>query len=317
MEDTNVPVEGNINPPISRMRLGSYSAPSLSQIQGRIYEEARRELRFPESMKLFKQMLLDNSIASAVGLVEMMIGRVPWRIEAPSNAPEEEKIRCEVLKKNMHTMERPWDEYINEFLSYIYFGFNSVEKIYEHREDKKIGKYVGWKDFITISQDTVGQWVFNDKTGELLGLTQDLSRIMRPGNVVIDRSGPKSSTGTPAVPRKKFLLFRHNPKRNNPEGNSSLKSVYIPWKYKTIIEELEVIGAQKDLGGIPVIGIDADYLQRAYKDPKSPEAVIIDEMTRQAANLNTGDQAYVIHPIAYGEGGKPLFSFKLQGIEGG
>lgn len=321
MAENNSNINSNINlkPTTNRLRLGPYSAPSLATLQGYILEEARRELRFPQASKLYKKMLLDSNIASAIALIELLLSRVEWKVEAPKKASEAEKERAKKLNYNLSVMQRPFEEYINEILSYITFGFCVPEKIYTKFNGSPYGDFIGWKDFKIISQDTVDKWFFDKTTGELLGLRQNLSRIASDGRVLLGAGGSSLSTVTNEIdiPRKKFLLFRHNPKRDNPEGTSPLKSCYISWKYRSLIEEYEAIGVTKDLGGIPVIGVDAAWLAEATNDPAGDKAKVINDLKLQAANLHVGEQSYVIKPIAYDDSGKPLFEFDLKGVDGG
>ena len=316
-ENTNIATEVNLKPNTQRMRLGAYSAPSLATIQGYILEEARQELRFPKAASLYKKMMLDPNIASAVSLIELLLSRVEWEIKVPDDASEEEKAHCAKLNYNLCVLQRPFEEYIVEFLSYLVFGFCTPEKIYQNINGSPEGDFIGWKDFRVISQDTVYQWFFDKTTGELVGLRQDLSRINKDGYVLLGTGGSQTNSAAIDIPRKKFLLFRHNPKRDNPEGNSPLKACYTSWKYRSIIEEYETIGVTKDLGGIPVIGIDVTYLSKALLDPAGPEAQVIADLEKQASNLHAGDQSYVIRPIAYEANGKPLFEFDLKGVDGG
>lgn len=315
--NSNISSDINLRPNTQRMRLGAYSAPSLATIQGYILEEARRELRFPKAALLYKKMMLDPNISSAVSLIELLLSRVKWKIEVPKDAPEEEKEICKKLNYNLTILQRPFEEYIIEFLSYLVFGFCTPEKIYQDITDSPYGNFKGWSDFRVISQDTVYQWFFDNSTGELLGLRQDLSRINKDGYVLLGTGSNGASNATIDVPRKKFMLFRHNPKRNNPEGNSPLKACYTSWKYRSIIEEYETIGVTKDLGGIPVIGIAVEYLSKAVLDPTGQEAQVIADLEKQAANLHAGDQSYVIRPIAYDSLGNSLFEFDLKGVDGG
>jgi len=308
--NTNVYTDINLTPQDNRMRLGGYSLPGLNTFQGRIYEEARKELRFPESIKLYKQMLLDPNIATATSLIEMLIGKVPWKVWVKEDAPEQEHSRAKMINYSLHTMERPWEDYITEALSFLTFGFHVSEKIYSQLETP-YGSYKGLKDLVTVSQDTIDKWIFDVGDGALVGLRQDLNRIISDA-----KSRATIKGASVDIPRKKFILFRHNAKRNNPEGTSPLRSVYVSWKYRNLVEEYETVGISKDLGGIVGIGVDVSYLAKASADPTSNEASVLAELKAQAASLVAGEQSYVITPIAYDQSGKPLFTFELKGVEG-
>lgn len=207
----NVPVETNLDPSLKRMKLGAYSIPSLKSVQGQIQEEARTELRFPRSAAVYKQMGLDANVASATALIEALISKAKWRVSCPKNAPQEEQDRSKKLNYNTLIMDRPFEEYISEALSYLTYGFHAPEKIYKKIESP-VGGFVGWKDFRTISQDTIKEWVFERDTGDLAGLKQDLALLTTSYAI------PYGSKSEQEVPRKKFMLFRYNAKRNSPEG---------------------------------------------------------------------------------------------------
>jgi hypothetical protein len=313
-DNTNIQTDANLSPSTGRMRLGAVSAPSLSSVNGYILEEARKELRFPQSIRLFKQMLLDPNVASAYSVIELFLSRVDWRIETPKDASPEELKRCEQLNYNLQVMNRPWQEYIVEILSYIIFGFATPEKVYQELKDTPVGDFIGWKDLRMISQDTVGQWFFDSKSGDLKGLRQDLSQINRDGRIMLSQTSDGSKVD---LARKKFMLFRHSPKRDNPEGISPLRSCYTSWKYRSIVEEYEGVGVSKDLGGTPVLGVDVSIINAAEEDPASWQASLLNEMKAMAANLHAGEQTYAIVPKAYDENNNPLFDLTFQGVQGG
>ena len=311
--DTNVPIQTNLTPSVGRMRLGPSSLFSLSTQNGKIFEQVKRELLFPQSTRIYRSMSYDANIAAARALIDSMIGRVNWRIEVAEDATQTEKDICEKLNFNLLMMDRPWEEYLIEFMSYIDYGFNPMEKIYQKMETP-LGNFIGWKDLRAIAQETVEDWVYNTNSGDLIGLKQNLSYIRHD---VTTQSTQRGVAGNKAeVPRRKFLLFRNRPTRNNPQGKSVMDGCYLDWKYRGIVSEYQSIGVTKDLSGIPFIGIDAGYLSKAEADPSGVEAMNIQAMEQQAANFTANDQAYVKMPIAYDDKGKPLFEFKLMGVEG-
>src|SRR5690606_29860941 len=71
------------------------------------------------------------------------------------------------------------------------------------------------------------------------------------------------------IPLSKGLLFRTEVSKDNPEGRSLLRNAYRPWYFKKRIEEIEGIGIERDLAGLPVI-IPAEDVD--IWDPENPEA---------------------------------------------
>jgi hypothetical protein len=153
----------------------------------------------------------------------------------------------------MDDMDHTWSEFIQDVSSSYTYGFSVQEKVYRKRLKTNGSKFndglIGWKKLPIRSQDTISGWMFSDDGRELLGVEQDLSTVIHYGryNALSQKHGSKIE-----IPRKKFMLFRVNPERDNPEGNSLLKSCYISWKYRTAIEEQEAIGIVRNMVGTPI-----------------------------------------------------------------
>lgn len=311
-KDYNVPTTENLTPSPSRTKFSSISLPSLKIINGEIYEEARKELRYPKCIPIYQQMALEPTIASAISLLEILISRSDWKVTVPEDAPDIEQERAEFINWNINNMERPWEEYIVEFLAYVQWGYQVSEIIRTKITDGKYSGRIALKDFRSVSPSTITKWIYDTKSGELVGLRQEFNRISS------DFTTHENSTGKihKDIPKSKVLHFRYNPKLDNPEGNSPLKSSYISWKQKATVEDYQLIGVSRDLGGVIEVGVDVEFLAKA-SDPESDEAKVLSEMDRQAAMLHAGEQSYVRKPISYNDQGKELFTFRLVGIEGG
>ena len=314
MAETNQ-VKASADEAVSRMRLGPIGGTGLRTINGYVYEEAKQELRWPQSNRTFKLMSYDSTIKAANTALDVMIGKVKWKYEAPEDAPQASKDAADFLNYCMANMEQQtWREFINEVGSYRIFGYHVAEKIWSV---VKTGKWKGklkWKALATRSQDTIGKWTWDANDPDTLtGCVQDLSFV----NSDITRYNTRLSGKTEIeIPRNKFLLFRYDPKKNNPMGNSPLLGCYIPWKQKTITEEYELIGLSRDLGGTIEIGVAAEYLAKAQENPAGNEAQVIATLKQNAADLHAGDSTFIMVPLAYDDKGNELFTFKLKGIDG-
>ena len=154
-------------------------------------------------------------------------------------------------------MSVSWVDTVNDILSFFMYGWSFHEIVYE----KKDGHIV-WKKFAPRSQHTLYGWEINDE-GEITAMLQQA-----PPNYKIAR-----------IPMSKGLLFRCGVRNNNPEGKSLLRNAYRPWYFKKRIEEIEGIGVERDLAGLPLLqppeGID-------LWDETNPEAV---KMRNYATNL--------------------------------
>lgn len=236
-----------------RLKMGEVGTVGLKVSNDQIYEEMKKELRWPVVITTYKQMGYDATISSALELFEMMLSRVQWTVDAPVDATEEQKKKARFIEQCMHDMDHTWHHFIQEVSSFLTYGFSVHEKVYRRRLNENGSKYddglVGWKRLPVRSQDTIEKFLFSDTGRDVVGVRQDLSAsvdLNRFKNILIE------NTNRLDIPRKKFLLFRTNVKRNNPEGNSPLKKAYFAWKYRSVIEEQEAIGITRDMVGMPV-----------------------------------------------------------------
>lgn len=225
-----------------RLRLGEVGTTGLMVSNKQILEESRKELRWPYAIKTYKDMGKDSTISSAINLFKMMVSRTDWKVKAPKDATPEQEKKAAFIQQCMDDMDHSWYDFLQNVASSYTYGFSVHEKVYRKRYKTNGSRYndglIGWKKLPIRSQDTISGWHFDEFGRELIGVEQDLSLVNNYGRYInLANNGTKID-----IPRKKFMLFRVNPERDNPEGNSLLKTVYLSWKYRTAIEEQEAIG---------------------------------------------------------------------------
>ncbi|QDP66584.1 MAG: putative portal protein [Prokaryotic dsDNA virus sp.] len=289
----------------SRMNLSQVGYTGLKEVSGYIFEDAKVELRYPYAGETYRKMMLDPTIASVTNFIKLMITKAEWAASYPEDASEEVKEAAEFLGYCMSNMvDQTWREFISQVVDYIFYGFQINEKVYTRVTSGEWAGKIKWKHLPSRPQDTLTGWGIS-KDGLVQYVKQNPSRL-----------GVSAPEGEVKIPRKKFLHFKHHPRSSNPEGTAGLRGCYLPWKEKTLANELELVGLTKDLAGIVNIGVDAEYLAKAALNPAGPEARNIEQMKKDAANLSAGSQSFVITPIAYSESGKDLFNFELTGVQG-
>ena len=64
---------------------------------------------------------------------------------------------------------------------------------------------------------------------------------------------PPPDFGFITIPIEKLLLFRTEIRKGNPEGRSVLRNAYRSWFFKKRFQEIEGIGIERDLAGLPVL----------------------------------------------------------------
>lgn len=294
----------------------------LSFNRGEIHEELKQDLAFPFAAHTYKLMTYDSAVSSALGIIEVLVSRADWTIEPPKDATEEDKNRAEKINSMMGDMDRNWNEYIQEFLSYLTYGYSNHEMVFKRRKGRKPNnKYnskhddglFGWAKLPVRSQTTIDKWIFDPKKSEFKGMRQNLSRVNRQG-YYIQGGTFKTEKQERLIPFTKLLRFRWNPKRDNPEGQSPLRGCYISWKYKTTIEEFEAIGVSRDLAGLPIIDLPPEYMAEDASDDKK---AVYEYMKNLIRNISANQSAGVIMPKFVDAASKEnLFGFRLEGVSG-
>lgn len=308
-ENDNLDLSAGDNPAL-RMKMSEVGWTGLREFDGIILEEMRKDLQFPRQNRTYQEMGEDATIASALSLFSMMISRVKWKVVPPVDPTEDDLKKAKFLQQCMDDMDHSWFSFIKEVTSMFTYGYAIQEKVYRRRRKSTGSKYddglVGIAKLATRSQTTVYRWLFSDDGRELEGVVQDTSFLVDGYRL----ANSKQYGGQIDIERKKFLLFRTDVSRDNPQGRSPLSKVYKAWRYRKQIEEAEAIGITRGLGGIPVFGLPADYLKA---DATDDQKATVDAFKNIGRNLQNNEQACIVMPIFYDDQGKSLFEFELMG----
>lgn len=261
-------------------------------------DEQASEIRWPKSLSTFDKMKSDPIVSGSLFLIKQYIRKVEWGVEPYGGleATEEDNRRAKIVEYSLFkNLERPFDEVIADILSFIDYGFGFHEPTYKMYKGNIV-----WKDFPARSQKTITGWKF-DKQGYLESIEQTyLNSTSVTGSV-------KSKV---EIPYKRLLHFRTDAERNNPLGRSILKNAYRPYFMKTKAEYLEGVGLERDLGGLPLLELPAEYFAAdPTEDPEKYET--FKNFVKVVENARNNEQAGIIIPSDTDESGKKLFDFKL------
>jgi hypothetical protein len=109
------------------------------------------------------------------------------------------------------------------------------------------------------------------------------------------------------VPIERILMFRTKAVSGNPEGHSILRACYAPWWRKNRTEEIEAIGIERDLAGLPIYMAPADQL-----DPSTPDgARRHQDALRLVSSVKRNAQEGLVIPSNRDEKGNLFYDFKL------
>lgn len=297
--------------PIPRMALSEIGYNGLKVASGIIYEEAKRELRWPNSIRTFKEMRRDTTISAALKAFELLVSRVNWSVLPPEGATDAQVKRADFVKQCMHDMDHTWFNFIKEVSSVFTFGFDVHEIVPRRRRYKNGSKYndglIGLKKLAPRSQDTITKWIFSDDKRELVGIEQ---------TVVQNQYGLPSdsnvASNTIIIPRERCLLFRTDPVKDNPEGQSPLLACYTAYRIRAQLEEIEAIGYSKNVNGVPVVWIHPKYMAN---DASEADKAVYAHYKQLVRNLHMNEQTGIVMPLLYDpESKQPMFKFELLSV---
>ena len=295
-----------------RFRLGELGSLGIRHFGGVTQDELKAELNWPRSINTFRDMSYHSAVNAPLTLFENIISKATWTYKPPADATEEEKEQAKIINQMMQDMEQPWSEFIRDVLSSNVFGFSVHEKVFRKRYKANGSLYddgiIGWKKLPIRVQESISKFIFSEDGNEIIGVQQNLSAI----NDIYNRFSSRGNLIN--IPRSKFLLFRTGKHRGDPFGKSPLRDAYLAWRFLTALEELEATGVAKDLNGLPVLMLPAQYL--AADAP--PEVQVIRQYYEGVMrNLQMNEQSAVILPqVIDPESKQPMFKLDLLSVDG-
>ena len=230
---------------------------------GIFYEEFLRELRGRRGVEAFREMSENDDIVGAILFsIEMLVKQADWNVEAGGDSAKD-KEAAEFVRGCMDDMQDTWIDTVSEILSFLTYGWSLHEIVYKRRcgrtrdprtRSKFTDGLIGWQKLPIRAQETLYQWEYDDNDN-LIGMTQQ----------------PPPSFELLTIPMEKALLFRTKSRKDNPEGRSILRNAYRSWYFKRRIQEIEGIGIERDLAGLPVITGPPNVDIWDIKDPENAE----------------------------------------------
>lgn len=279
----------------------------LESSAGLVYDSTIRELRGSKAFQHYREMADHSAVIGAcLFAIEMLIRKVKWTFEVPKVGGEGEKEHAELLNGMLGDMSVSWEDTVAEILSMLTYGFAYLEMVYKVRKgpNERNSSYrsrftdglVGWRKWVLIPQETLLRWEWDDEGGVR-------AFVQRAPNDTKDR----------AIPIEKALLFRTKVSRNNPQGRSLLLNAYYPWQFVKRTMEIEGIGVERDLAGLPMALVPPEYL-----DPQAPaeDKALLQALKDLVTSVRRNAQEGIIFPMAHDEHNNPLFEFKLLATGG-
>jgi hypothetical protein len=278
----------------------------LRQYGGQIREEFLPALQGLRGSLVFREMRENDPVVGAIlRAIEMLIRQVRWSMAgATDNA--DDRTAAEFVESCLYDMADTWPDTLASILTFLPFGFSVHEELYKRRagltddpatsSTQNDGR-VGWRKLAPRAQETIERWIFDEKTGEMLAAVQR------------DPNGG----GTATLPWSRMLLWRTTVEKGNPEGRSILRTAYRPWYFKKRIEEVEGVGIERDLAGLPTIWVPHTYL---LNSASAAEKSLVTDLEQLMRTIRRDEREGVILPMMRDDKGNALFDFKLLATGG-
>lgn len=289
-----------------RLSAATIGSTGLKHSGGVIVEEFIPELRGARGARKYREMVDNDFVCGAVIFaITSLVRSVDWTVQAADESAEAEAGKA-FLEEVLLDMDTPWDAVISEICTMFPHGFAPMEVTFKRRSDatdlegRPVSKYpdgkVGVGSIALRSQETIDQWSIDDESGKILGFWQ------------VPWNRPRVF-----IPAPKMMLFRTEVVRNNPTGRSILRSAYRAWYFKSRMEEIEAIGVERDLAGLPMLHIPVQYM-----DPNaSPQdKAVYAAYKALVSNVRRDKQEGLILPSTRDKDGNLLVEFKLLSTGG-
>ena len=278
-----------------------HGSTGLRRSGGHVYDEWLNRLGGTKAVSVYREMSDNDPVVGAfIYTVESLVRQVQFYVRPANKSPEAAR-EAEFVEGCIDDMSHTFSDFLSEVLSMLIYGWSYFEIVYKVRKgasedpryrSKYNDKRVGWRKFSMRGQDTLSKWSF-DEDGGIKGMYQT--------------AAPKYQLTF--IPISKGLLFRTKTNRNNPEGRSLLRNAYRSWYMLRRMQEIEAIGIERDLSGLPILEVPPEIM--------SPEASSADKTLRASLEklvqeIKRDEREGMVLPSELDTDGKPTgYKFRL------
>jgi len=250
-------------------------------------DEFLPELRGKKAVRKYREMRdNDSTVGAVMYATEQVLRDVKLNVK-PANDSAEAKAEAEFVKSVLDDMDHSLDDHIAEALSFLSYGFAWFEVVYKRREGmqttnpKKRSKYtdgrIGVRKIASRAPWTINKFNVDQISGDVLGLYQDTGRF----------------NSSHYIPVNKSLYYRTTSINGDPSGRSVLRNAYTSYEYLNNLQAIEAIAVERELAGIPVARIPAEYLSN---DATSAQAGFVNNLRQILRDVKFNEQGYIILP---------------------
>ena len=262
----------------------------LSRWGGSVAQDDLTELTGTQGWKLYREMRKNDPVIAAVFFaIEQSLKQASVRVK-PASEKSADKDVAEFVDQARTDMSMSWSETMDFTTQMLEMGVSFLHPVYKRRlgaypspytdgpaESEHNDGRIGWRKWAPRPVDSLAsgrEFVFDD-AGGIQGINQS------------------ASNGEPImIPIERLLMFRTTAAPyNSPLGMPIHRTAYLPYYYTKNFQEIEGIGVERDLNGIPVVYLGNDC---TLSGENSDYALAKDLVT----NIRWDEQVGVVIPHA-------------------
>ena len=278
----------------------------LNRQGGMVDQEWLRQLKGTRAYRTYTEMRDNDAVVGAIlYAIETLIRQVEWTVK-PAEDTHEAREAARFLESCLVDMAVDWETFISEVLTMLPYGYSLFETVYKLRggpdqdDERYRSRYddgrIGWRKFAIRGQDTIERWKFGNEGG-IEGAYQNAP----------------PTYNTTFIPMDKLLLFRTKVERNNPEGRSLLRNAYRSWYFLKRLQEIEAIGVERDLAGLPVMHVPIEVMSPTATAAQKSLRTSLEQVIQQ---IRRDEREGVLMPSELDRDGKPT-GYKLSLLTSG
>lgn len=286
----------NQTPGIERVKLDPKAIagyPGIKAWAGRIGEEWDPTLKGARAARLYREMVDSEPVlATVMRMIVSVLQQVETYVE-PASEDALAQEAADFLEDCLGGMDCTWEELLEDALTAVAYGWAYFEQVFQKRADNRFG----WDRIEIRGQDTLHRWEIDD-TGRILGMWQmgppDFRRVY--------------------IPLEKAIHWRIGGEKRNPEGRSLFRPCKRPYLFKRNLEEIEAIGIERNLAGLPVLEVPPELLS---VDATEEEKAFVKDLFKMVQNIRKDSEEALLLPSeeetdeATGAARKTGFRFRL------
>jgi hypothetical protein len=254
----------------------------LKVLSGRVYEEYQTAMKsWTNESKVYIEMSDDVIVGTLLDAIKLPLLASKVDVQPGGEGNDQDKEAADWLNDNLNNMVgQEFHSHIEDALECLNFGFAISEITLEKRSDGRL-----WlKNLDPRGQETLYEWKFNPEERDVVE--------------TFVQSDPDSYNTIP-IPLSKCVHIAYRGRKGNPQGRSLLRSIFRPWKFCKYLEDLEGIGIERDIGGMPIASLKDANLSTDD----------IETLKTTLKSLRKDEEMYLIEPEgvtirAYGGGNK-------------